>query len=410
MMHHPHAPATLLVLAALALPVSAGETMYATSSSVNPNLLTIDSATGAMLTSVTITNDEALFGGLTFASDGMALYSIDGYNDGVSDRTFRIDPVTGVGAVVGDTGFNWNFRCVDTDPISGTLFAMRDSELFTLDTTTGAATSVGSMGGASTLDQATALAIDRSGNAYVTDIGNVGLFSLDLSTGALTHLGDLTSPTYFRDLAFDSSGTLWGVGMNGGGLYNIDTVAVTATLIHTSPTYGGIAFAPGDGPGTGYCFGDPGSGTPCPCVNDNDGSVPGSGCANGVYASGAKLTGSGVASVSADTLVLQTSGLEPSNAGLYFQADNDLSPGLIWGDGLQCAGGSLKRLGVRFADGTGYSDTSGYGYTISSKAGNVSAGDTKRYQCWYRNIVNPPCGLGVNDFNASNGYEIIWLP
>ena len=40
----------------------------------------------------------------------------------------------------------------------------------------------------------------------------------------------------------------------------------------------------------GYCFGDPGSGTPCPCGNDNDGSVPGSGCANGVFTSGAQLS------------------------------------------------------------------------------------------------------------------------
>ena len=43
-------------------------------------------------------------------------------------------------------------------------------------------------------------------------------------------------------------------------------------------------------------------------------------------------------------------------------------------------------------------------------AGNVLAGDTKRYQCWYRTTVNPPCGLGVNDFNASNGLEVVWIP
>jgi hypothetical protein len=156
-----------------------------------------------------------------------------------------------------------------------------------------------------------------------------------------------------------------------------------------------------------YCFGDLGSGTPCPCGNDNDGSVPESGCANGVFASGAHLTGSGVASLSADTLVLATTGLEPSNSGLYFQANNDLSPGNIWGDGLQCAGGQLKRLGVRFSDATGYSDTSGYPQPISVKAGNVMAGDTKYYQCWYRNPMNSPCGW---DFNSSNGYAVTWLP
>ena len=166
------------------------------------------------------------------------------------------------------------------------------------------------------------------------------------------------------------------------------------------------------GPAVGvrFCFGDIGSGTPCPCANDNDGSVPESGCANGVFASGAQLNGSGTASLSADTLVLATTGLEPSNAGLYFQADNDLSPGNVWGDGLMCTGGQLKRLGVRFADGSGYSDTSAWSTPISVRAGNIMAGDTKRYQCWYRNPLYPPCGTGVNDFNASNGLEVVWAP
>ncbi len=163
-------------------------------------------------------------------------------------------------------------------------------------------------------------------------------------------------------------------------------------------------------PGIPFCFGDPGSGTPCPCSNDNDGSIPGSGCDNGIFASGANLTGSGVASLSNDTVVLSTTNLEPNNAGLYFQADNDLSPGIAWGDGLRCAGGNLKRLGVRFSDGNGDSDTSGYPHTISAKAGNVLAGDTKYYQCWYRTTANPPCGPGVNEFNTSNGYAITWWP
>ena len=178
----------------------------------------------------------------------------------------------------------------------------------------------------------------------------------------------------------------------------------------TAQLYDDQFYVVSDAPGIGYCFGDPGSGTPCPCANDNDGSVPGSGCDNGYFSSGAQLTGNGTARLSNDTLVLATTGLEPSNSGLYFQADNDLSPGFIWGDGLQCAGGQLKRLGVRFADAGGYSDTSAWTPSISVRAGNVLPGDTKRYQCWYRTTVNPPCGLGVNDFNASNGYAVTWLP
>jgi hypothetical protein len=72
---------------------------------------------------------------------------------------------------------------------------------------------------------------------------------------------------------------------------------------------------------------------------------------------------------------------------------------------LQCAGGGLIRLGVRFSDAAGYSDTSGYPTSISAKVGNITAGDTKYYQCWYRNPSGSPCG---SDFNASNGYAITW--
>jgi len=159
-------------------------------------------------------------------------------------------------------------------------------------------------------------------------------------------------------------------------------------------------------PYTPYCFGD-GSGTSCPCGNDNDGSVPEAGCANGQYASGAQLTGTGAASLSSDTLVLHGAYTENNQFGLYFQADNDLSPGTVWGDGLRCAGGALKRLGTRISDGSGYSDTSGLAYTISSKAGNIAPGDTKYYQLWYRNPLNSPC---ASDFNTSNGLAVVWQP
>ncbi len=169
----------------------------------------------------------------------------------------------------------------------------------------------------------------------------------------------------------------------------------------------GVFLLPDQPAGEPFCFGDAGAGTPCPCGNDNDGSVPGSGCANGVFSSGARLVGTGDACVTHDTLVFSATGLEPANSGLYFQADNDLSPGLTWGDGLRCAGGQLKRLGVRISDAGGASDTSGFAQSISAKTGNIQAGDTKYYQCWYRNPLSSPCG---QQFNATNGYAITWSP
>ena len=158
--------------------------------------------------------------------------------------------------------------------------------------------------------------------------------------------------------------------------------------------------------GDPICFGDPGSGTPCPCDNDNDGSTPGSGCDNGVFASGGQLRGYFEASVSNDTLQLVATHLEPNNSGLFFQADNDLSPGTPMGDGLRCVGGGVVRIQTRMADAVGSSHTT---RSISQKAG-VLPGDTKYYQVWYRTNALPPCGYGVNDFNTTNGYRIVWLP
>jgi hypothetical protein len=59
------------------------------------------------------------------------------------------------------------------------------------------------------------------------------------------------------------------------------------------------------------------------------------------------------------------------------------------------------RLQVRFAAADGTSETN---IDIAQKGG-VAAGDTKRYQCWYRDPSTSPCGTA---FNLTNGYELTW--
>jgi hypothetical protein len=153
-------------------------------------------------------------------------------------------------------------------------------------------------------------------------------------------------------------------------------------------------------PGIAYCYGD-GAGTLCPCGNDNDGSNGKAGCANGFSAGGAAVTGTGTASVSNDTVVLSAIGLQPNQPGLWFQANNAVNGGLgnAFGDGLRCAGGQIVRLGIVLSSAAG-------GSTSPAGIGSgLSAGDTKRYQLWYRNPGGSPCGTA---FNLSNGYEIHW--
>jgi hypothetical protein len=153
-------------------------------------------------------------------------------------------------------------------------------------------------------------------------------------------------------------------------------------------------------PGTAFCFCDGGN---SPCGN---GGTAGNGCANGADANGANLTGSGSAVVGADSLVLSASGLTPNQPGLYFQGLNAVNggAGVVFGDGIRCAGGGVIRLGVRVASATGTSDTSGLAQAISVK-GAVAPGDLRHYQLWYRDPAGSPCGAL---FNLSNGYTIQW--
>lgn len=152
-------------------------------------------------------------------------------------------------------------------------------------------------------------------------------------------------------------------------------------------------------PGQSFCAGD-GSGSACPCANFG---AAGEGCSNDT-GSGALLSASGSNSISADDLVLDASNLT-QGPGLFFQGDNAVNSanGNPFGDGLRCAGGSVKRLEVQFANAANSFTASS---TISvSVAGAVSAGQTKRYQYWYRDSGTSPCS---SLFNLSNGYEITW--
>ncbi|HIG10081.1 MAG: hypothetical protein ABGY71_11840 [bacterium] len=153
-------------------------------------------------------------------------------------------------------------------------------------------------------------------------------------------------------------------------------------------------------PGTAFCFC---TALNAPCAN---GGAAGNGCDNGASIGGANLTASGVPTVGADTLVLESSGLAPNQPGLYFQGLNAVNGGLgiVFGDGIRCAGGGIVRLGVVGASATGTSSTAGLTVPISA-IGGVLVGDLRHYQLWYRSPGTSPCGAS---FNLTNGYSIQW--
>jgi plastocyanin len=152
----------------------------------------------------------------------------------------------------------------------------------------------------------------------------------------------------------------------------------------------------GDSAGNLYCFGD-GSGTPCPC---GAAGAQGAGCPNSANPSGASLTAVGSNQVAADSLALVATGCPPNRPGLFFQGTTSLDPGIVFGDGLRCAGGQVVRLEVAFSDPVGNAGTS----VSVAGAGGASPGQTLRYQFWYRDPAGG-CGGG---FNTTNGVEVAW--
>jgi hypothetical protein len=152
--------------------------------------------------------------------------------------------------------------------------------------------------------------------------------------------------------------------------------------------------------GTNYCACDGSGGAP-PCINPGGADA---GCANSTGL-GARLVASGGASVSADDLAFTADQLPALRPALLFVGTNAIAggAGMPFGDGLRCAGGDVRRLGLRISDASGSAD---FGPGLASTGGWL-AGDLRRFQVLYRDPVNSPCGTL---FNLTNGFELVFVP
>jgi hypothetical protein len=189
------------------------------------------------------------------------------------------------------------------------------------------------------------------------------------------------------------------------------SITITATSNGVTLNFGSVngfqfVHTPGcmTSTGTPFCFGT-GAGTPCPCGNPG---AAGNGCASSVNASGSNLAATGNAQVSNDTIVLQGTGM-PNSTCLYFQGTNQLNGGMgvVFGDGLRCAGGTVVRLGAKTNVAGSSQYPVGTDLPVSQKGMIPAAGGTRTYQCWYRNAA---AFCTPSTFNLSNGLELVWLP
>ena len=172
------------------------------------------------------------------------------------------------------------------------------------------------------------------------------------------------------------------------------------------------------GPYESFCNGDGGDQmgcTNCPCGNN---AAPGTtgGCLNSNSTS-ARLNPSGAPSVMADTMRYEVTGANVSTFGVLTSADNQLPqmgacpPGsgiasaLL--DGLRCVGGAAQRHGSRATDANGDIGVTNNGWGPPSgpaggliAQGGFVAGQTRHYQCFYREIGTLGCMTGQNTTDA----------
>jgi hypothetical protein len=160
----------------------------------------------------------------------------------------------------------------------------------------------------------------------------------------------------------------------------------------------------------------PGSGgvIACPCANPPSGG--GRGCDNSAATGGAVLTASGGTYLSSDSLVFTTSGEKPTATSVLLQGTSSPAAGVVYGQGVRCVGGSLKRLFVKAAaSGSITAPNFGAGDpTVSARSAAkgdvILAGQSRWYLVYYRDpIVLGGCPAS-STFNATQTGVVSWSP
>ena len=185
-----------------------------------------------------------------------------------------------------------------------------------------------------------------------------------------------------------------------------NTTAVPATKggVHEI-VWAVFTVVPASTPSTAFCSGDA-VGTTCLGCGNN--GFAGRGCANSSFPAGALLSSLGIAGVSAgtDTLVLTATGIP--GPGLFFQGSGLAASPISFGDGMLCAAVGIIRMGVVFPTSGSASYPGGLTPNpIHVAGGPLNAGDTRHYQCWYRDAV---AFCTASTFNTSNGVTLTWVP
>jgi len=317
-------------------------------------------------------------------------------------------PSNGYGAAAGQTG-EWNAVATPYSETLANLAAVPTSVTLSSNVTSSYNHPFGTLGGDDDAFTSDVQAISFVGPAAVWTWDGLidGEYTLYTYAWAPENNGMISEVTIVGDAASTQTvGGIWAGSPHVQGItYARHTFAVTGGSFSVevkpqtsddSGSVNGFQLVPGAPFSSEYCYGD-GSASACPCGNFGSN---GEGCANS-GGGGATLAVLGTSSVLNDDLRLRLDGAQGPVPGLLFSGEQQVNggQGVIFGDGLRCAGGPVKRLGVMIADGSG-SATWGPGL---APQGGWSGGDTRYFQVWYRDTNGSPCGGG---FNLTHGVAV----
>jgi len=152
----------------------------------------------------------------------------------------------------------------------------------------------------------------------------------------------------------------------------------------------------------------------CPCNNQPSGT--GRGCENSAATGGATLSASGIAYLSLDNLVFTASGETPNATSILLEGSTLLPIGLVFGQGVRCAGGTLKRLFVKTASAGSITapDFAGGDSTVSARSAALGSQIQPGVPCYFLAYYRDPAVLGscpaTSTFNCTQTGVISWWP
>jgi Tol biopolymer transport system component len=152
----------------------------------------------------------------------------------------------------------------------------------------------------------------------------------------------------------------------------------------------------------------------CPCTNPPSG--PERGCDNSSATGGASLSVSGGEYLSSDSLFVTTINENATALSIVLQGTISGSPGTIYGQGVRCVGGSLKRLYTKTASAGSITapDFAAGDATVHARSAAlgdaIPAGSTRWYMVLYRDSIVMGGCPGSSTVNTTQAREVTWLP